>query len=205
VDAYARANHAVLLTMAAPAFALPNQIMDRDVEPSVGGSIKRVGLFAFVVILLMTAVAAALLSVVLSEPALEDWIARIQHPGYQLLFKRATDTHYFAVFDAGGSQMAICVRDLIEKDNGPGQGFVVYDLEGHDLMVSSLSDRHDELKHEIRTPFQSYRFRNHGVMYPIDPKYVGPVRVVVTQESQTLLDEVLSWPAPREADVQEEP
>lgn len=145
--------------------------------------------------IVLTAITAALLTIVVQEPTLDAWIAKVQQADYQLLLKRESSSHYIAVFDAGGSQMAICARDRRSRE-GAGQGFVVYDLEGRDLIVFDLPERHDELRHEIRTPFLSYRFSNHGVMYPIDPDHTGPVRVVITEESTALLDEVVPWPAP---------
>jgi hypothetical protein len=132
----------------------------------------------------------------LHNPSLEDWISRIQQPGYRLVLKQSTNDRYFALFDAGGSQMAICSRDR-KPDRTRSTAYRVTTPAGDNVWCDSLPDRSDELHKEIhlRTLIMAGTYSEHyGAMYPIRPDHVGPLRVIVEENERRAFDEVVMWP-----------
>lgn len=124
----------------------------------------------------------------------ESWLNRVQRPGYTLLFKQETPSYYFAVFDAGGSQMAICDKVLRDTDSASPTSYAVFDMHGDDLMDLSLPDRFDELNRDQHFLLFNI-FRRDGVMYPIEQDYRGDVRVTVKNEADSILDVTVPWNA----------
>ena len=125
---------------------------------------------------------------------LDGWASEFANPGYRLLLKKEIEGYYVAVFDAGGSQLAICQKDVGGGDENPVVTYVVEDLQGNDLISFDLPERGDELDRETYVPPILWAHPRNGVVYPVDPAHVGPVRVVIAGEKENILDEVLPRP-----------
>ena len=124
------------------------------------------------------------------NPNLEGWVKQVQRPGYVLLYKTETSDHYFALFDAGGSQVAICYR---AKGKEPSHmGFSIYGEDGRDLQDWNAPKRSSELDGSYNYVIARYQYTD-GVMYPIRKDYRGSIVVKVTAEETTVLNTQLAW------------
>lgn len=121
-----------------------------------------------------------------------SWVERVSKPNYRLLSAGETASHYFAVFDAGDSNVAICLKKLKSFSGEVSTSYEIQDMTGKDLHDFSAPDRSDELYRESRTPFYTYSEID-GVMYPIQKDHTGKIKVIVLQDSRTVLEKVIQW------------
>ena len=129
----------------------------------------------------------------------DRWVKKVDRPNYTLLFRQRTRSHYVAVFDAGGSQVAICSKSLKKSPGETSTSYAVFDMNNNDLHDFSAPDRSEELHRELRTPFFTLSELD-GAMYPIREEYTGKIRVVMefsegpTGENwRKVIDEILTW------------
>ncbi len=127
----------------------------------------------------------------LKARSFESWLKRMEQPGFTLLYKQETPSHFFAVFDAGESHMAICARDLHGTRTAQDAIYEVLDMNGNDL-TDQLPEHSVSLnrKHDFGL-FSTLEVN--GMMYPVQQDYRGDVRVVIQNDSDTILDATVPW------------
>lgn len=169
----------------------------RDLRPRRrSGRFGSIGVVGLIVAFFGSLVIHKLRENALADPSLDAWVARIQQPGYRLIIKRSENDRYFAVFDAGGSQMAVCSKDR-KRDRSRSTDYRICTLAGDSVWSDVLPDRQDELYRQthLRTLMMVGTYSEHfGAMYPIRPDHVGPLRVVIEENERPAFDEVVLWP-----------
>lgn len=110
------------------------------------------------------------------EPAsLRSWIARVERPGWRLLHSAETDTHWFAVFDAGDDRLAFCWRDRGKEPRSYQSSLTVTDAAGKD--VEDSSRRTQFVDRDVWIVVGEYGIVD-GHSHPIRPGHAGHSSVI---------------------------
>ncbi len=162
-------------------------------------------------VLLLLVIVTPIMRRSLRSWAFTRWVEGIARPSYTLLGTHESADTWFAIFDAGGSQVAICSKFLTGDHNCRRIRYAVTDTNGRDVSDSAAKDRSDELV--LKTsgtawsvkPMAFYITKKTeivGSMYPIRTPPDGWIRVVVevgdnlSTETDTVFDQVLQMSIP---------
>jgi hypothetical protein len=104
---------------------------------------------------------------------LDAWVACVQRPGQQLLYKAEQSDHYFAVFDSAGGRISFCVRDLKPGKGVTASSTAILDEEGKDLEVNT-----EPLRETHRLFLIASYVELQGTMFFLRPGYQGSMRLI---------------------------
>ncbi len=107
---------------------------------------------------------------------LDAWVAAVARPGFELRFRTRTATHFFAVFEAGDGQLALCRERLAGPRDTPEAEVQVTDVAGHDL---SDPDRPRLALSRVWDFGLAEYCIEDGEIVPIRPGFNGRLRIVL--------------------------
>jgi hypothetical protein len=121
--------------------------------------------------------------------SLREWVARVQRPGYSLIYSTETPDHsYFALFDAGGDRMAFCY--LTKRRPGVSTTSVtsITSADGED----ALDTEHRKFTSLTRKILGVYGVID-GAELPIKPGVRGNLRVRYAEDNSEVLNAEIPW------------
>lgn len=100
----------------------------------------------------------------------------MQRPGFRLIYKEETSTHFIAMFNAGLNRLAFCKKQLVKSPSDTMAGSMsIRDTRGDDQIDSER--KFEILKREFN--LEAFRYiESDGELYPIKNGRQGVLRVV---------------------------
>lgn len=110
-----------------------------------------------------------------SKNELDSWETKVHRDGFVLLDKSATADAWFAVYDAGSSELAVCFKKVNQDAQWNGYSIEVVDDDGRDIHDYKRKASRD-LSWRKSYGFIEKRGRD-GLIVTIDENYQGPINL----------------------------